>query len=272
MNKVGFLGLGINLFRINPVAVTLFSKDIYWYGIIIAAGFVTAIAVCSYLADKGGIERDNIYDIVLWATPVAIVCARIYYVAFNFSEYKDNLINVFKIWEGGIAIYGGIIGAVAMAYAYCKTKKIDVAKTFDVCCIGLVIGQIIGRWGNFVNVEAYGSETTLPWRMAILKTGMIKMIEVHPTFLYESLWNLVLLIFLIVILFKKKFDGQVFGTYIFGYGLGRALIEGLRTDSLYIGIFRVSQVLAIITSLLALIYLVVNLSKCRKNCNFKSKN
>lgn len=272
MNKVGFLGLGINMFSLNPVAFTFFGKDIYWYGIIIAIGFVLAIVLCSYLAPKGGISSDNIYDIVLWATPPAIICARIYYVIFAFDDYKNNLSDIFKIWEGGIAIYGGIIGAVAAAYIYCRAKKISVKKTFDVCCIGLAVGQCVGRWGNFVNVEAYGSETALPWRMAVLKAGMVRMIEVHPTFLYESLWNFMLIFVLMIILYRKKFDGEVFATYVFGYGLGRAMIEGLRTDSLYIGIFRVSQIFALITSAAALIYIIKNRIKYSKQDKLHKEN
>ena len=265
MNKVGFLGLGIDLFKLNPVAFTIAGKDIYWYGIIIAVGFLLAITVCVHLARRTEIKADNLYDIVLFATPVAIVCARLYYVIFNFADYKNNLSDIFKIWEGGIAIYGAVIGAVSTAYVYCKIKKISVKKTFDIACIGLAIGQCIGRWGNFMNVEAYGSETTLPWRMAILKSGMTNVIEVHPTFLYESLWNLCLVGVLIFLLKHKKFDGQVFATYIFGYGVGRAIIEGLRTDSLYLGTFRVSQVLAIISSIAALIYITVNFIKTNKS-------
>lgn len=270
MNKVGFLGLGIEMFEINPVAFTLFGKEVYWYGIIIALGFITAILVCSSLAEKSGLTKDNIYDIVLWATVPAIICARIYYVIFNFSSYKNNLWDIFKIWEGGIAIYGAIIGAVLTAYLYCKIKKLDVKKTFDVACIGVIIGQIIGRWGNFVNVEAYGSETTLLWRMAIEQGS--KIIEVHPTFLYESLWNLVVLAIMLIIFFNKKFDGEVFATYIFGYGAGRAVIEGLRTDSLYVGSFRISQIFAIITALAALIYIIVKFVNLRKNVTKNNKN
>jgi phosphatidylglycerol:prolipoprotein diacylglycerol transferase len=259
MNKIGFLGLGIDMFKINPVAFTLFGKEIYWYGIIIAFGFLLAIIVCLNICKKDGLTKDNVYDIVLWATIPAIICARIYYVIFNFEDYIHNPIDIIKIWEGGIAIYGAIIGAAIMVYIYCKKSGIKTLKAFDLGVIGVTIGQIIGRWGNFVNAEAHGSVTNLPWRMAIFEGG--KIIEVHPTFLYESLWNMGVLSILLVLYFRKKFDGQIFYTYVLGYGIGRAIIEGLRTDSLYLGNVRVSQMLAIISAIAALILLIISYKK-----------
>lgn len=255
MNYIRFPGLNLE-FYIKPVAFTVFGKDIYLYGLIIATGLILAAVFCSRLMKKEGMPSDTAADIVLYATPVAIVCARLYYVIFNFGEYKDNLWSIFAIWNGGIAIYGAIIGAVTTAYIYCKKKNLDYKKVFDIGVLGLLIGQMIGRWGNFVNAEAYGSITTVPWRMEIIETG--KSICVHPTFLYESLWNLLGFILLMCYRKHKKFDGEIFLMYVGWYGFGRAIIEGLRTDSLYIGIFRISQLVGIASFVVALALIIIN--------------
>ncbi len=254
MTQISFPGLGIGPFSLNPVAFTLFGKDVYWYGIIIAAGFLIAVAVCMQLAKKSkSISPDNILDIVLIGLPVAIVCARLYYVAFNFSSYRENPADIFKIWKGGMAIYGGLIGAALSTFLYCKKKRLSLGDTFDICSVGLVIGQAIGRWGNFVNAEAYGGATALPWRMRILEPDWIQAIEVHPTFLYESLWNAAVLVVLLFLLKRKKASGQVFLTYVAAYGAGRFWIEGLRADSLYLGPVRISQVVALISAVVAIL-------------------
>ena len=153
MNTIGFPEFGIK-FNIDPVAFSVFGWDIHWYGIIIASGLILAVIVASYLAGKENLGKDVMLDVVIYALPVAIVCARLYYVIFNFEVYRDNLLDVFKIWNGGLAIYGGIIGAVAAAYVYCRVTKTDFKKVADIGAIGLLIGQTIGRWGNFVNGEA----------------------------------------------------------------------------------------------------------------------
>lgn len=245
MNRIGFPGLGLE-FSINPVAFTVFGWDIHWYGIIIASGLFIAVIVANYLAKKEGLGKDVVTDVVVFSIPVAVICARAYYVIFNFSQYKDNLSDVYRIWNGGLAIYGAIIGAVVTAYIYCRVTKTDFKKLADVGAIGLLIGQSVGRWGNFVNGEAYGSATTLPWRMDIYGEAL----GVHPTFLYESLWNLITLVVLLMFFKKKKFDGQIFLSYITIYGIGRFMIEGLRTDSLMLGPVRVSQMVALVCAVL----------------------
>ena len=252
-NYIGFPGFNLE-FNINPVAFTIFSKDVYWYGVIIGLGIVLAVIVCSYLASKNGLDSDIILDVALYGTPSAIVFARLYYCIFSWEKYKDNPIEIFYIWEGGIAIYGAIIGAILAAYIYCRVKKIAWQKVFDVAIIGVILGQAIGRWGNFVNREAFGTETTLPWRMELHSLGGSVMM-VHPTFLYESLWNLAGFFLLNRLLKHKKKDGEVFFTYFVWYGIGRFFIEALRTDSLYWGPFRFSQVFALITAILGLIAL-----------------
>lgn len=253
---IEFPHLGIKLF-IDRVAFHIGAKPIYWYGIIIACGLVIAAAAAVRLGKRNGVSSDTILDIVLWGIPSGIICARLYYVIFSFDDYRDNLIDIFKIWNGGIAIYGAVIGAVASTLIYCKAKKINPLPVMDDCSVGLVIGQMIGRWGNFFNQEAFGGNTNLPWGMTGSEIAeklrdmsaqglpVDPSLPVHPTFLYESLWNLAVLGILLWIFYKKrKFDGQIFWSYIVFYGLGRVWIEGLRTDSLYLGPVRISQIVA----------------------------
>ena len=255
-NYVSILGFEFN---IDPVAFSIGSKDVYWYGIIIAFALIAGYFLSSYIARKDGVNQDTILDIVVFGAPSAIVCARLYYVIFSFSEYKNNLPKIFAIWEGGIAIYGAVIGAAAAAYIYCKVKKLNWKKVFDVCIIGVILGQSIGRWGNFVNKEAFGSITNLPWKMGLYSHG--KIIFVHPTFLYESLWNFIGIFVLIFINKHKKSDGLTFYSYLIWYGLGRFFIEGLRTDSLYFGAFRVSQLVAVATFVLGAILIILSYKK-----------
>lgn len=253
---IEFPHLGMKLF-IDRVAFYIGAKPIYWYGIIIACGLVIAAAAAVRLGKRNGVSSDTILDIVLLGIPSGIICARLYYVIFSFDDYRDNLIDIFKIWNGGIAIYGAVIGAVASTLIYCKAKKINPLPVMDDCSVGLVIGQMIGRWGNFFNQEAFGGNTNLPWGMTGSEIAeklrdmsaqglpVDPSLPVHPTFLYESLWNLAVLGILLWIFCKKrKFDGQIFWSYIVFYGLGRAWIEGLRTDSLYLGPVRISQIVA----------------------------
>ncbi len=262
MKYVAFPLFGIEL-NINPVAFNILGKDIYWYGLIITSGILLALIYCCYLAKKQNLDYNIVVDVALYGIPISVIFARIYYVIFSWDSYKDNLLDVFKIWNGGIAIYGAIIGAVITAFVYCKAKKVNVLKVFDICIMGVIIGQIIGRWGNFINVEAYGTQTTLPFGMEIYENG--KLITVHPTFLYESLWNLIGFLILIFLQKKKKFDGQIFYSYLVWYGIGRFFVEGLRVDSLYFGTFRVSQIVAIVTMLIGIILLLYNSIKTKKS-------
>ncbi|WHH58882.1 prolipoprotein diacylglyceryl transferase [Petroclostridium sp. X23] len=241
MQPIVFPGLGLE-FTIDRAAFSVFGMPIYWYGIIISTGFLLGLMIAVHEAKRGGMDPEIMMDVTLFGTPAAIVGARLYYVVFygNFNE-------ILLIRQGGLAIYGAIIGALASTYIYCRVKKISVWKVFDVGALGLIIAQSIGRWGNFVNQEAYGGLTTLPWRMEILDIQSQTRIAVHPTFLYESLWNLLGFMFLLWYRKKKKHDGEVFLLYAFWYGLGRFWIEGLRTDSLYLGSFRISQIIAAIS-------------------------
>ncbi|HEY9062397.1 MAG TPA: prolipoprotein diacylglyceryl transferase [Pseudobacteroides sp.] len=255
MNTISFPGLGDISFQIDRVAFSLFGFSIHWYGIIIAAGFLLAVVLGMRACKKLGIDPDNIIDLVLYAAPVAIICARLFYVVFSGDRiYLDDPLEIVRIWHGGLAIYGGIIGAIATTYVYCRVKKINALNILDFGLPYFALAQAIGRWGNFVNQEAFGSQTNLPWGMTgnviqeYLKMNYPDInpnIPVHPTFLYESLWNLGVFAFLIWYTKRKKNDGEVFLLYLVTYGLGRFWIEGLRMDSLMIGPFRVSQLIAL---------------------------
>lgn len=230
---ISFPGLGLS-FNPSRVAFSIGSKPIYWYGIIIAAGFLLAVYYAMRRADQFGLTQDNIIDMLICAVPLAIIGARAYYCLFSWNLYKDDPIRVLYIWEGGLAIYGGVIGAVIGLLLYTKVKKVKTSALLDIGGLGLLIGQSIGRWGNFMNREAFGAETTLPWRMQ-LTTVTGTLVEVHPTFLYESLWNVVGLLLIVFIVAKgRRFDGENTWFYFLWYGLGRFWIEGLRTDSLYL--------------------------------------
>lgn len=238
----------------------LFGLSLHWYGTIIAIGFILAYLYISKRSKEFGITNDDLIDMLLWAVPLSIVGARIYYVIFNYSIYKDNFSDVFMVWKGGIAIYGAIIAGVITVICVCRHKKVSSGATLDLFAFGLLIGQCIGRWGNFVNREAFGRETTVFCRMGLTDASG-STVYVHPTFLYESLWNL--LGFLLLHLLSKKncrkYDGQIFAMYVAWYGLGRAMIEGLRTDSLYLfssGI-RISQFVGGVTCFAALAFLAI---------------
>lgn len=260
MGTVAFPGLGLE-FHLNRVAFHIGSWPVYWYGIIIAAGFLLAVLYCCHAAKRFGIKQDDIIDMLFFAVPLSIVGARLYYILFYLDLYRreDGSLDfgaMVRIWDGGLAIYGGVIMAVVVLLVFCKVRKIRFLAFADLGVFGMLIGQMIGRWGNFVNIEAYGGPTELPWRMGIYAyvDGVRQYLEVHPTFLYESLWNLLGFALLVQIARRwRKFDGQMFLSYFAWYGVGRGFIEGLRTDSLYLfstGI-RVSQLVAAVSFLAA---------------------
>ena len=266
MGTVAFPGLGLE-FQLNRVAFHIGSWPVYWYGVIIAAGFLLAVVYCSRQAPRFGIRQDDIVDMLIFAVPLCIVGARLYYIIFYLDLYRreDGSLDfgaMVRIWDGGLAIYGGVIAAVLTLLVFCRVRKIKFLAFADLGAFGMMIGQMIGRWGNFVNIEAYGGPTDLPWRMGIYQysDGVRQYVEVHPTFLYESLWNLVGFLLLRQIAKKhRKFDGQNFLSYFAWYGIGRGFIEGLRTDSLYFfhTPIRVSQVFGFATAAIALAALVL---------------
>jgi phosphatidylglycerol---prolipoprotein diacylglyceryl transferase len=254
MNIVQFPGLWGLEFQIRRWAFEVFGIRIYWYGIIIAVGFLLAVLLALKDCKKYNLEPDNILDLVLYAAPVAIISARLFYVIFSWGQFKDNPIDIINTRKGGLAIYGGVIGALVVAYIFARVRKMDILKLTDFCMPFVIMAQGIGRWGNFVNQEAFGSQTTLPWRMngdvpndylnSLQQNLDLKVWGVHPTFLYESLWNFAVFFFLLWYRKRKKLDGEVFFLYMILYGFGRFFIESLRTDSLMIGNLRISQVLA----------------------------
>lgn len=254
MTHVAFPGLGLE-FEMNRVAFSVFGKNIYWYALIIVVGFLAAAFYGSRRAKQFGLKEDNILDMLICAVPVAVICARAYYVIFNFDLYRADPIKVLYIWEGGLAIYGGIIGAFIAAFVYCKVARVQFSSMLDIGALGLLIGQCVGRWGNFVNGEAYGAQTDVLWRMEIIKGAQT--ITAHPTFLYESLWNLLGFVLLHLRSKHRKFSGEIFLLYVAWYGFGRGIIEGLRTDSLYLmntGL-RISQFLGFASCLAAILVL-----------------
>lgn len=253
---ISFPGLGLEL---NPPRILeLGPLTIHFYGLVIATGLILAAIYGMKRSKQFGLNEDLILDGVLWVTPFAILCARAYYCIFSWPQYRDNPISVLYIWEGGLAIYGGVLGAIAGVLVYCKCKKISVGAVLDVVALGFLIGQAMGRWGNFFNREAFGVETERFLRMGLYNTATQTFEYHHPTFLYESLWNLAGFVILHFASKHRRYDGQIALGYVAWYGLGRAWIEGLRTDSLYIGStgIRVSQLLAAASCAVAVIVLV----------------
>lgn len=246
MNIINFEGLGLS-FKVNRVAIDLWGIKIYWYGIFIVLGFILALILSKKDDGKYNIKFDDILLLAIISLPILFICARLYYVIFNYSTYLEKPTEVLNVRNGGLAIYGGIIGAIGTIVVYCKLKKIDLLDMLDYLAPFLPLGQAIGRWGNFFNIEAHGTETTNILRMGIVENG--RYIQVHPTFLYESICTLIIFIILYKYRNKRKYSGQIMLAYFFMYGIVRSIIEGLRTDSLMLGSLRVSQVLSIVLSI-----------------------
>jgi len=269
-NHITFPGLGLD-FTINPIAFSIGNISVRWYGIILCTGIIAAFLYFMRRASKTeGIDPDHVYNITLLAVIVAIIGARFTYVITNLNQY-DSFWEMIDITQGGIAIYGAIIFGGAAVIIYSKIKKLNTYSVLDSMSPALLIGQIVGRWGNFVNAEAYGySEGVdkLPWRMGIDKifiddTYQSNIQFVHPTFLYESLWNLVGFILISIVYKKKKFDGQIFFLYLAWYGLGRGFIEMLRTDSLYVAGFKLSVIIGFASFVIAIILLFIRAKKSK---------
>ena len=254
--NISFPSLGID---INPIReFPLGPLSIHMYGAIIAFGLILAVVYGMRRSKQFGLTEDHVLDGVLWVTPFAFVCARLYYCIFEWEMYASDPISVLYIWKGGIAIYGGVLGATAAVILFCKIKKISLGAALDLVLLGFLIGQSIGRWGNFFNREAFGAETDTWLRMGLLNPATGTVTYHHPTFLYESVWNALGFVLLHFLSKRRKYDGQIALGYAAWYGLGRTFIEGLRTDSLYIPgtQLRVSQVLAAASCLIAVALLV----------------
>ena len=257
--EISFPSLGLTM---NPPRnLEIGPFNIYFYGIIIALGMVLAVMYACRRSKEFGITEDDLLDGVLWVTPFAIICARAYYCIFSWDYYGKHLIEVFYIWNGGLAIYGGVLGAALGLAVFCKIKKIKLPMLMDLVSLGFLIGQSMGRWGNFFNREAFGAETTSFLRMGLMNAYTGQVTYYHPTFFYESVWNAVGFFLLHKLSKKRQYDGQIALSYVAWYGLGRAFIEGLRTDSLYLGPFRVSQLLAAVSCIAALSVLIWQMRK-----------
>lgn len=253
-STLSFPGLGIGEFTVNSVAFTVFGHPIAWYGVIITFGILLSAIYGISRAKLEGISADDMLDVILAAVIFSVIGARIYYVIF-YGNYK-TLYDVIAVWNGGLAIYGAVIAGALTLCVMAKIKRKSPLVMLDIGAASIPLGQAIGRWGNFMNAEAYGYETTLPWRMGI--AGMGGTIYVHPTFFYESVWNLIGFFLLWYLYKKKKFNGQIFLTYIAWYGFGRMFIEGLRTDSLLLipGVIRISQLIGAVSFAVAAALLI----------------
>lgn len=251
---IAFPSLGISIDP--PRSFSIGPLTIHYYGLIIACGLLLAVLYACRRSKEFGIKADDITDGVLWVTPFAILCARAYYCIFSWDAYAQNPIEVLYIWKGGLAIYGGVLGAIIGVAVFAKVKKLRLPALLDLVALGFLIGQCIGRWGNFFNREAFGAQTDTFLRMGLYNTATGAFEYYHPTFLYESVWNLAGFVLLHFLSKRRRYDGQVALGYVAWYGLGRAVIEGLRMDSLYIGPIRVSQLLAAVSCVAAVAVLV----------------
>lgn len=264
-NTVSFPGLFDGTLTLNRVAFTIFGHDIMWYGVIIGTGFLLAALYAMRYAKDYKLDSDFIMDMLIFGLPAAVVGARLYYVIYRWDIYANDISLIFNIRKGGLGFYGGFIGAFLAGYILCKVRKKPIFSTMDIAALGFILAQAIGRWGNFVNCEAFGTVTSLPWGMSINGGS-----PVHPTFLYESLWNIIGFIILHFYSKRRKFDGEIFLLYMAWYGFGRMLIEGLRTDSLYIPgtAIRISQLLALINFVVCLTLWIYK----RKTGKYKPRN
>lgn len=288
MNTADIAFPHLNLYLENvPKTFSVFGFQIALYGVLIGIGVLSGVLIAAYIARKEKVDPDIIWDFVIYAIIFSIIGARIYYVIFSWDMYKDNLLEIFNLRNGGLAIYGGVIAAFITLYVYCRIKKQSFLQIADICVPGLVLGQVIGRWGNFTNREVFGEYTDNLFAMRLPIEAVrnrdisaniaahiadgTNYIQVHPTFLYESLWNLILLCIMLLYRSHKKFEGEMWLLYLGGYGLGRFWIEGIRTDQLYVigTTIPVSQLLAIVLVVISAAAEIVIRNRLKKSqsCN-----
>lgn len=280
---IAFPHLGIEIATL-PKGITIGGFTIAYYGIIIACGMIAGLLLARWQAKRTGQNPEFYMDYAFFGIIFAIIGARLYYVAFSWENYKDDLLQIFNTRGGGMAIYGGVIAAVITALVYCRIKKYRFSLFADTAVVGLILGQVIGRFGNFMNREAFGEYTDSLFAMRLrvdqvaassitdtMREHMtnidgVQYIQVHPTFLYESVWNLIVLILMLLRTKKKAFDGEIFLIYLIGYGIGRAWIEGLRTDQLQIGStgIAVSQVLSALIAVVGIGVWIYQYRKARR--------
>ncbi len=269
---ISFPGIGIDPFTVDKVAFSIGNISVRWYGIILTLGIVAGVLYALYRSREEGVSTDDVLDFTIWTVLLAVIGARAYFVLTTLKDASGNwnyhsFLDVIAIWEGGIAIYGAIIGgaiSVVLISYFKKYSKQKLLKVCDMVAPGVMLGQIIGRWGNFMNGEAHGYETAEDFFLRMGLWERNRMVYYHPTFLYESLWNLLGFVLINLLYRKKKFDGQVLLMYLAWYGFGRMFIEGMRTDSLYIGVFRISQVVGFLCFVICTALLVVFLVRAKR--------
>ena len=251
----------------SNIAITIGRINVYWYSILILTGAIIAYIIASINAKKVGIKKKDLDDFAFGLIPIAIIGARIYYCIFQFSQYKDNLLDIFKVWEGGLAIHGGLIAGIIWIFIFTKKRNIRPFDLMDIIAPGLILAQAIGRWGNFFNQEAHGGTVSrafleyLHIPEFIIKGMNINGVYYHPTFLYESLWCLIGFIILILVFRLTKKTGLTISIYLVYYSIGRFLIESLRTDSLMLGPLRMAQVISIIAIITGIVGIIVSIEK-----------
>lgn len=248
---------------LNPIAFEFLGRQVHWYGIIISLTIFSVYYLAEFESRKRGLEKDTLLDFILIAIPFAFIFARLYYVIFRWDYYSVNKSEIIAIWDGGIAIYGGLLGGLIYLVYFAKKRKLSVIKLLDILSPSLLLGQALGRWGNFFNHEAYGAVVTRKYlEDQFLPEFIINNMYIdgeyrQATFLYESLWCLVSF-FILIVIRKYLYQGEVFATYMLLYGTERFIVEGMRADSLYIGYFRVSQLVSIVLIICAIVYIIYN--------------
>ncbi|CAK7010883.1 MAG: Phosphatidylglycerol--prolipoprotein diacylglyceryl transferase [Peptostreptococcus russellii] len=241
----------------NRVAFSVFGIDVMWYGILIAIGMLLAVVIATREAKRVGYKEDDVIDLALFLIPLGVIGARIYYVIFSWDNYSGSISAMFNIRGGGLAIHGGIIAGIITGVVFARVRKLNFFKLADIVVLGVPLAQAIGRWGNFINQEAHGGPTNLPW--GIIVEGQ----KVHPTFLYESIWDLLIFIFIFARRKEKKYEGYILVEYLLLYSFGRFLIEGLRTDSLMFGPIRMAQLISLIGIAVAIVLHIVLLKRSK---------
>ncbi|KAA0956095.1 prolipoprotein diacylglyceryl transferase [Planococcus sp. ANT_H30] len=266
------------LATIDPIAFSLGPIDVRWYGVIIATGIIIAFLVGQREMVKRGLHPDFLTDLLIWAVPLAIIGARIYYVAFEWEQYKDNPADIIAIWNGGIAIHGALIASVIVAYVFTKKRNTSFLKVADILAPSILIGQAIGRWGNFINQEAHGGEVSHAFLESLfLPDWIVNQMYIdgayyHPTFLYESLWSLAGIVILLLLRKVNLVRGELFFFYIIWYSFGRFFIEAMRTDSLYvIGELRAAQLVSVMAIILAFGLLIYRRVVLKKPAHYEDK-
>ena len=258
---VTFPGLGLE-FNISKIAFSILGIDIHWYAILIVIAIVLALIILKINNKKQDVKYEYLLDLSIYLIPMSLICARLYYIAFNLDFYINNPLEILNLKSGGLAIYGGILGGILTIFIYCKKKKINFISLLDQIAPVLALGQSIGRWGNFINIEAYGVETTSIFRMGIIENGIYK--EVHPTFLYESVADFIIFIILIILGRIRQKNGERTCIYLILYSFVRFFIEGIRTDSLMLNNIRISQMVSLILFVVSCFILVYNNTKTKK--------